>query len=230
MKNKKLNILIFKIKFFLQRLASSLLKKKIKKNSDFDIFKNLIKDKEFSTYWFLNNYKIIGNFLPRNYNEKFNYLEIGSFEGLSTLFILSNWKRANVTCVDTWETSKDESQFLDFNFSNVEKKFDLNLKNYSFEKIKNTSDIAFKKLKNKSNFDYIYIDGSHNGLDIYNDAIASFNLLNTGGLIIFDDITNIYNEIEMQPHEAFENFYSLHKNKIKILYLKNIAIIKKTNS
>ena len=34
----------------------------------------------------------------------------------------------------------------------------------------------------------------------------------------------------MQPHEAFENFYSLYKKKIKILYLKNIAIIKKTNS
>ena len=230
MKNKKLNIFIFKIKFFLPRLASNLLKKKIKKNSNFEIFKSLIKDKDFSTYWFLNNYKIIGNFLPRDYSKKFNYLEIGSFEGLSSLFILSNWKNANVTCVDTWKTSIDESQFLDFNFKNVEKKFDLNLNNYYFEKIKNTSDVAFKKLEKKSNFDYIYIDGSHNGLDIYNDAIASFNLLNIGGLIIFDDITNIYNEIEIQPHEAFENFYNLYKKKIKILYLKNIAIIKKTNS
>tara|TARA_B100001121_G_scaffold176515_1_gene153963 strand:+ start:225 stop:389 length:165 start_codon:yes stop_codon:yes gene_type:complete len=53
--------------------------------------------------------------------------------------------------------------------------------------------------------------------------------LKVGGIIIFDDITNIYQEIEMQPHDAFEKFYNLYKRKIKILYLKNIAVIEKTN-
>jgi len=229
MKNKRINILIFKIKFLLPRIISSFKKKKIKNNSDYINFEVLVKDKNFSTYWFLNNYKIIGSFLPIDRNENFNYLEIGSFEGLSSLFILSYWKNANVTCVDTWETSKDESQFLDFNFQTVEKKFDTNLKDFSFRKIKNTSEIAFKELKQRDSFDYIYIDGSHNGIDIYNDALASFNILKVGGIIIFDDITNIYQEIEMQPHDAFEKFYSLYKRKIKILYLKNIAVIEKTN-
>ena len=229
MKNKRINILIFKIKFLLPRIISSFKKKKIKNNSDYINFEVLVKDKNFSTYWFLNNYKIIGSFLPIDRNENFNYLEIGSFEGLSSLFILSYWKNANVTCVDTWETSKDESQFLDFNFQTVEKKFDTNLKDFSFRKIKNTSEIAFKELTQRDSFDYIYIDGSHNGIDIYNDALASFNILKVGGIIIFDDITNIYQEIEMQPHDAFEKFYILYKRKIKILYLKNIAVIEKTN-
>ena len=116
MKNKRINIFIFKLKFILPRIISSFKKKKIKNNSDYINFEVLVKDKNFSTYWFLNNYKIIGSFLPIDRNENFNYLEIGSFEGLSSLFILSYWKNANVTCVDTWETSKDESQFLDFNF------------------------------------------------------------------------------------------------------------------
>lgn len=229
MKNKRLGLVIFKIKFFLSRTISSFLKKKIKKNTDFEQFKDLIKNKNFSTHWFLNNYSIIGNFLPKDLNKKFDYLEIGSFEGLSSLFILSNWKNANVTCVDTWVTNKDRSQFLDFNFNDVEKKFDLNLKSFSFKKIKSTSVEAFKKIGEKSNFDYVYIDGSHNGVDIYNDALASFKILNVGGLIIFDDITNIYKEIETQPHNAFEKFYYMHKKKIKILYLKNIAIVKKIN-
>lgn len=229
MKSKKLSILIFKIKFSLTRIVSSSLKRKIKKNSSFEQFKSLIKDKDFSTHWFLNNYKIIGEFLPKDFNKKFNYLEIGSFEGLSALFVLFYWKNVKATFVDTWETSSDESQFLDFNFKNVEKKFDLNLSDFVFTKIKSTSTEAFIKFKNKLKFDYIYIDGSHNGLDIYNDAVASFNVLNDGGLIIFDDITNIYNEIEMQPHDAFEKFYNLYKKKIKVLYLKNIAIVKKTN-
>ena len=229
MKNKRINIVLFKLKFLLPRIISSFKKKKIKNNSDYKNFEVSVKDKNFSTYWFLNNYKIIGSFLPIDRNETFNYLEIGSFEGLSSLFILSYWKNANVTCVDTWETSKDESQFLDFNFQTVEKKFDTNLKDFSFKKIKNTSEIAFKELKQRDSFDYIYIDGSHNGIDIYNDALASFNILKVGGIIIFDDITNIYQEIEMQPHDAFEKFYSLYKRKIKILYLKNIAVIEKTN-
>ena len=229
MKNKKINIAIFKFKFLLSRIISSLKKKKIKKNSPFSNFEVLVKDKNFSTYWFLNNHKIIGSFLPLDQNETFKYLEIGSFEGLSSFFILSYWKNANVTCIDTWETSKDDSQILDFNFEDVEKKFDKNLQDFSLRKIKSTSETAFKQLKERESFDYIYIDGSHNGVDIYNDALASFNILKVGGIIIFDDITNIYQEIEMQPHDAFEKFYSLYKKKIKILYLKNIAVIKKTN-
>ena len=148
--------------------------------------------------------------MPEDYNKTFKYLEIGSFEGLSSLFVLSYWKNANITCVDTWQISKDKSQVLDFNFENVEKKFDSNLQDFSFKKIKNTSEGAFKQLSKKDSFDYIYI-------------------LNVGGIIIFDDINNIYNEIEMQPHDAFEKFYTLYKKKIKILYLKNIAVIKKTN-
>jgi len=229
MKNKRINIVIFKIKFLLPRIISSFKKKKIKKNSAFLNFEVLVKGKNFSTYWFLNNYKIIGSFLPTDQNETFNYLEIGSFEGLSSLFILSYWKNAKVTCIDTWETSKDDSQILDFNFEDVEKKFDTNLQDFSFRKIKSTSEMAFKQLKERDSFDYIYIDGSHNGIDIYNDALASFDALKVGGIIIFDDITNIYQEIEMQPHDAFEKFYSLFKKKIKVLYLKNIAVIKKTN-
>ena len=89
MKNKRINIFIFKLKFLLPRIMSSFKKKKIKNNSNFVNFEVLVKDKNFSTYWFLNNYKIIGSFLPINQNETFNYLEIGSFEGLSSLFILS---------------------------------------------------------------------------------------------------------------------------------------------
>ena len=225
-----LSINLFKLKFLKIRIISSFIKKKIKKKLEFDEFESFVKNKNFSTLWFLNNYKIIGNFLPKNYNENFKYLEIGSFEGLSSLFILSNWKNANVTCVDTWEDSKDESQILDYNFENVEKKFDLNLQKYPFTKIKSTSTEAFKILNGKkSNYDYIYIDGSHNGLDIFNDAKASFQLLNLNGLIFFDDITNIYKGIKMQSHNAFEKFYNLYKKKIEILYLKNIAIIKKIN-
>jgi predicted O-methyltransferase YrrM len=36
-------------------------------------------------------------------------------------------------------------------------------------------------------FDFIYIDGSHRGKDVLTDAVMSWNLLKTGGIIAFDD-------------------------------------------
>jgi len=33
----------------------------------------------------------------------------------------------------------------------------------------------------------------------------------------------------MQPHDAFEKFYNLYKKKIKILYLKSVAVVEKIN-
>ncbi len=147
---------------------------------------------------------------------------------MSALFVLYFWKNSNVTCIDTWEVSSDKSQILDYCFDNVESSFDKNLENYKFNKIKDNSKNALKKLKeNKILYDYIYIDGSHNGSVILNDAVASFELLNKNGVLIFDDIQTIYNEISIQPHDAFKNFYKLYSSKIKILYLKNLAIIKK---
>ena len=231
MKNKKIALLLFKIKFLKYRIISSIIKKKLKKNSTFTEFKNITAKKDFSTYWFLNNYKIFGNFLPSDLEKKFKYLEIGSFEGMSALFVINFWKNSNVTCIDTWEMSDDKSQVLNYNFENVERKFDHNLKNYSHTKIKNSSTTALKDLKaNNSFFDFVYIDGSHNGIDVYNDAKASFEILNNNGIIIFDDIINIYDSIEIQPHNAFEKFYEINKKKIKILYLKNIAVVQKINS
>lgn len=228
--SKIIKLNFFKIKFLNERVKTRKLKKKIKNYKIFNEFEEIIKNKKFSTKWFLNNYKIFGFFFPSDFNKKFNYLEIGSFEGMSALFIVSFWKNSNVTCIDTWKVNNDKSQILNYDFTNIEQTFKKNLENYDINIVKNDSRNALQNLKKKGlYYDYIYIDGSHNGLDIFSDAKLSFELLNQNGIIIFDDIQNIYNEINFQPHQAFEKFYNLYKNKIKILYLKNIAIIKKIN-
>ena len=108
--------------------------------------------------------------------------------------------------------------------------FDENLKNFSLKKMKKTSSQALDYLKKeKRSFDCIYIDGSHDGADILNDAKQSFDILKNDGLIIFDDVVGLYEFIKIQPHNAFEIFYREFKQNIKILYLKNIAVIKKTS-
>ena len=55
-------------------------------------FEEMILKKEFKEKWFLNNFEIFHYFFPKDYEKKFTYLEIGSFEGLSTLNVLYNYK------------------------------------------------------------------------------------------------------------------------------------------
>ena len=226
----KIKLLLFKVKNFLIIFKSRILKKKldaqhreIKKN-----FENYISSKNFSQKWFLNNFDVFHHHLPKDLTTSFSYLEIGSYEGLSALNILYNYKNSNVTTIDLWGISNINSESLNVNFNEVEKKFDENLEGYKFNKIKNDSVIALRELlQKKIFFDFIYVDGSHNGEDILCDAIESYKLLNIGGTIIFDDIVNENRNISIQSYTGFEKFCDIYKKDLKILYLKNIAVIKK---
>ena len=166
--------------------------------------------------------------MPKDPTENFSYLEIGSYEGLSALNILFNYKNSKVTTIDLWGKSNINSEPLNVNFNEVEDKFNINLEGYKYNKIKNDSVVALRELSKKNfYFDFIYIDGSHNGEDVLSDAIESYKLLNIEGLIIFDDVVNANKNISIQSYIGFEKFCQIYKKKIKVLYLKNIAVVKK---
>ena len=225
-----MKLFTFKLKNLSILLKSKLLKKKInKKNIKIkNDFINYINKKFFSEKWFLNNFNIFHHFLPSDSGKEFSYLEIGSFEGLSALNILYHYKNAKVTAIDLWNDCNINSEPLKVDFKETEERFDKNLENYSFVKIKKDSVIALREiLRTNLSFDIIYIDGSHNGEDILSDGIESYKLLSLGGLIIFDDISNYNKNITIQAYEGFQKFCEIHKNKIKIQYLGNIAIVKK---
>ena len=133
-------------------------------------------------------------------------------------------------CFDLWSEANKNSEGLEVNFLEVEKRFDKNLSEFSFSKIKSDSVISMRQLaKENKKFDIIYIDGSHNGEDILSDAIEAFKLLNLNGIIIFDDIANTNQEISKQSFEGFNSFIKFYNNEIKLLYLSKIAVIKKIN-
>ena len=73
-------------------------------------------------------------------------------------------------------------------FNAVEKAFDKNLSDFKFTKIKGDSVTSMRRLFRKEvYFDFIYLDGSHNGEDILSDAIEAFKILQNRGIIYFDD-------------------------------------------
>ena len=167
-------MLTLKLKYFVHYYKSKILKKKCKKNyKDQKIqFEDDIKEKSFSNKWFLNNFDIFSFFLPQDKNSKFVYLEVGCFEGLSSFFVLSEYKAVDATLLDIWDMPNPNSKTLSHNFNSIEDTFDNNLSRFNFTKIKDDSVVAMRKLfKQNKSFDFIYIDGSHNGEDILSDAI-----------------------------------------------------------
>ena len=223
-------MLTLKLKYFVHYYKSKILKKKCKKNyKDQKIqFEYDIKEKSFSNKWFLNNFDIFSFFLPQDKNSKFNYLEVGCFEGLSSFFVLSEYKAVDATLLDIWDMPNPNSKTLSHNFHSIENTFDDNLSRFNFTKIKDDSVVAMRKLfKQNKSFDFIYIDGSHNGEDILSDAIEAFKILKKEGLIFFDDFLQYDKNRTLQSYDGIEKFLNLYSNYLKIEYFQNNLVVRK---
>ena len=130
--------------------------------------------------------------------------------------------------MDIWDEPNKNSKSLTGDFNKVEKLFDENLSKFNFTKIKDDSVISMRKLLRKNmNFDFIYIDGSHNGEDILSDAIEAFKILKKGGLIFFDDFLQYELNRKIQSYVGIEKFLELYSNDLQIVFFQNNLVVKK---
>ena len=219
-----------KLKYFLHYYKSKALKKKCKKDyaSQKKIFEEKLDHKNFSQKWFLNNFEIFTFFLPKDKSLKFDYLEVGCYEGLSSFYVLSEYKFVNAFFLDIWDMPNPNSKTLSPNFDLIEKAFDQNLSGFDFKKMKNDSVISMRKLlKENVHFDFIYIDGSHNGEDILSDAIEAFKILKVNGLMFFDDFLQHDDNRILQSYVGIDKFLSLYSDYLKIEYFQNNLVVRK---
>jgi len=219
-KNKKAPFTIF-FYFFLERLKHPLVKtkkKKLKKKHQ-----NFLQSKKTTTDYFSINAYYWDLIIKRNFKD-FSYLEIGSWEGNSALYILNNFITKRVVCVDIWDLYKDiykEEHFERFlNF-----KYNLDQFNKRFSFFKSTSDKFFDN--NSEKFDIIYIDGAHEACQVYKDISNAWKILNNKGIIICDDY--FYGDISCNldnnlPAYSINKFLSQNKKKIKIICVNNNQI------
>ena len=175
------------------------------------------------TDWFSDNINVFKKYLSTLDN--FNYLEIGTFEGRSAVYISQLRNCSNITCVDSFKGS-DEHKSIEINL--VYKNFKKNLgkikKKISF--IKKSSDNFF--LKNNKKFDVIYIDGSHFYKDVKKDLNNSIKCLNRNGILICDDFLWFgYKNIRDNPLVAILNFFYSYKHKLEILFINYQVIFRK---
>ena len=219
-----------KLKYFLHYYKSKALKKRCKKDyaSHKKIFEQKLDHKNFSQKWFLNNFEIFTFFLPKDKSLKFDYLEVGCYEGLSSYYVLSEYKSVNAFFLDIWDMPNPNSKTLSHNFGLIEKAFDQNLSGFDFKKMKNDSVISMRKLlKENVHFDFIYIDGSHNGEDILSDAIEAFKILKVNGLMFFDDFLQHDDNRILQSYVGIDKFLSLYSDYLKIEYFQNNLVVRK---
>jgi len=156
-------------------------------------------------------------------NKELKALEIGSWEGLSSHFILSSLAKAHLTCVDTWEGAdehKDGTSASKETLSQIEKNFDENLMPYieRLEKYKGTSFSFFLNNPNRCVYDFIYVDGSHHCDDVMIDAIKCFEMLKIGGIMVFDDyLWQHYKKAIDNPAAAINLFLKLKKDSYRLI-------------
>lgn len=192
-------------------------------NIDFE--KKYFKNKYKFNYedWFSENINSWKKYLVLQ--KKIKYLEIGTFEGRSAVFVgeLKNVKE--ITCVDTFKGS-DEHCNIDFNLVYQNCLYNLSKLKLPYKLIKDTSDNFFNI--NKQKFNVIYIDGSHFYEDVKKDFLNAINCLDDGGLLICDDFLWFdYKEIENNPLKAILDCYELYKNNLEILFIDYQIIFKK---
>jgi hypothetical protein len=210
-----------KLNFILKIIKSEIF---IEFQPEFENQKNFFKNYKFDyDDWFSSNFKVWKYYLTPL--KEIKYLEIGSFEGRSAVFIgeLDNVKE--ITCVDTFEGSDEHN---DINFDLVFKNCSQNLKKLKIQNnlIKNTSHNFFKN--NNKRFNVIYIDGSHFYDDVKKDFINSLNCLEENGILICDDFYwFFYEQIEQNPILAILQCYSDNEKDLEVLFINYQIIFKK---
>ncbi len=186
----------------------------------------------FTVDWFSHNIPSWNIYL-NNFKNKpnLNFLEIGSFQGRSTVWLLENIltdENSSITCIDTFEGSIEHHIYSKNELINL---FDIFVHNVSTFKnkiniIRGKSQEVLKLLN--ESFDFIYIDGDHTAVSVIEDAILSFSLLKKGGIMIFDDYEwLVMNNYIDNPKPAIDAFLEIYANKITLLYKDYQVIIKK---
>ena len=184
-------------------------------------------DYEFTQDWFSekNPEKVVlqfEEFLSEFKGKPCMFLEIGSFEGMSTIWMLENIlteERSQIFCIDAWAEWTGDA-FVRF-VSNINKT--------GFrDKVRIVKGDSSEELRIFPNdyFDFIYVDGNHDEKAVIKDAIGYFRVLKKGGIIAFDDYLlgirypNSYGSKAMNgsAKKAIDYFIETFKDELDVIH------------
>lgn len=142
----------------------------------------------------------IFNLIKWDPQRKCQIVEIGSFEGRATVWILDNLiqnQDSKVYCIDpfmaTGRKEKEVVRQMQLDWGQIFQRFQSNIsltgKAGQVELMREQSSVALSSLIGAAygQVDFVYVDGSHRAPDALSDLIFSYHLLKDGGLMICDD-------------------------------------------
>lgn len=172
---------------------------------------------------------------------KLEILEIGTFEGRSTVWFMDNVPKANITCIDTWKGGVDhDPNNHEINFGTVLANFKYNIEPHK-DRVTVITDTSWNSCielyKQNKLFDLVYVDGSHTAIDVNSDLVLSWKILKVGGLIYCDDYfwgfnaedldrAPYLNSVYDSPKLGIDSFVNVYRNKLKpIIGMQNCAAV-----
>ncbi len=171
---------------------------------------------EFTQDWFSHNIpglERVMSLLP----EKQHFLEIGAFEGRSTLWFhdrLDDVADAYIDVVDTFQGSEEH---LGIDFEAVRNRFAVNT--YGLDKIiTHVGTLRDFPYSRWHTYNFIYIDGSHQAPDVLADACMAWPMLKKGGIMVFDDYLWGFNQPPTHtPKMAVDAFIACYHEQLEVV-------------
>jgi len=186
----------------------------------------------FTVDWFSANIHCWTHYL-KEFKGKPNlrFLEIGSYQGRSTVWLLENILTDDssiITCIDTFEGSAEHNECNECkkDLKNLFDIFSHNISAFSNKVniIRDKSQVALKRITEE--YDFIYVDGDHKASAVIEDAILSFHLLKNGGMMIFDEYEwSCSKTLIDDPKPAIDAFMLIYADKIKVLLVNPHQVI-----
>lgn len=165
------------------------------------------------------------------------FLEIGSFEGRSAVWIVENMMQDGdiLGCIDTWEGGEEHTNG---EMGGAEARFDHNINilrtkypERYIDQYKSTSTVALAEIMQggrKPTFEFIYIDGSHIARDVLTDACMAWPLLKQGGIMVFDDyMWGEPRDILHRPKPAIDAFVNIFAEEVDMVHMGYQLIVRK---
>lgn len=195
---------------------------------------------KFDHDWFSPNIHNLKKLSIGNEESPLRILEIGAFEGMSTVFLAEHFKKSTITTVDTWQGSVEHKGNSEIDFVKAKSNFDHNISKFPgrIEAIRGKSfDVLINLYQSNRQFDFVFVDGAHDAISVNSDLILSFRMLTVGGLIYCDDYFWGFNEknhmseyyknfIFDTPKVGIDSFVSVYGNKLRpVVGLTNNAAV-----
>jgi hypothetical protein len=156
---------------------------------------------------------------------RLRFLEIGVLEGRATLWLLTNiltHSTSRIICIDTFEGSIEHQAGMSHAMNQLDSLYDRFLENISpfASKVQVRKGLSQELLRKHrlDSFDFVYVDGSHRSADVLEDAVLSFRLLKSGGIMIFDDYEwKTYEGTLDNPRAGIDAFLGIFEGQYSVI-------------